>query len=274
MIPLESPAPPVSRAGLEHARPADVRAAIRNGLWRDNTKRLALGHHQANVTIVPGQFAFDFMRFCFRNPKPLPLLDVTEPGDPEPRKAAPGSDIRTDAGSYLVFREGKLAERVENLNKLWRADHVAFLTGCNLSLDRVMLDLQIPLPHLLSEDAFPAQYISSIPCVAAGVFGGHLVVSMRPIPDTLLTRVTEITSRFGLCHGAPVHIGDPSRIGIPDLIRVDWGKQNVIPAQHTPVFWACGITAQAVAMASRIPEVITHAPGRMFVTDLPVFESS
>lgn len=272
-MPLKSAAPPVDRADLEHAMPAEVRAAVRNGRWQGNTKRLALGHHQANVTIVPERYAFDFMRFCFRNPKPLPLLDVTEPGDPEPRKAAPGSDIRTDAGSYVVFRDGDLVERVANLDELWRADHVAFLTGCNLSLDQVMLESQVPLPHLLNEEAFPAQYISSIPCVAAGAFKGNLVVSMRPIPDALLTRVTEITSRFNLCHGAPVHIGDPDAIGIKNLSRVDWGKPNDIPAGHTPVFWACGITAQAAAIACRIPEMIAHAPGHMFVTDLPVLES-
>jgi uncharacterized protein YcsI (UPF0317 family) len=41
----------------------------------------------------------------------------------------------------------------------------------------------------------------------------------------------------------------------------------VLPGE-TPVFWACGVTPQAVAMRARPPLMITHAPGHMFVTDI------
>lgn len=260
----------LERRSLERASPAEVRRAIREGRWRSNTKRLALGHHQANVTIVPERHAFDFMRFCFRNPRPLPLLDVTEPGDPVPRKCAPDADIRTDVGEYLVVRDGQVAERRHSIAQIWREDHVAFLTGCNLSLDRVMLEAGMPLPHLQSEEAFPAQYRSSIECTPAGAFHGPVVVTLRPVPDALVVPLVELTSRHALCHGAPLHIGDPAAIGLRDLSRIDWGRQNAIPPGHTPMFWACGITAQAAAIASRIPEMIVHAPGRLFVTDLVV----
>src|SRR5690606_38137409 len=125
--------------------------------------------------------AFDFMRFCFYNPKALPLLDVCEPGDPTPAYAAPGADLRTDVGGYVILRNGEVAERVPTLVDHWRDDHVAFLTGCNLSLDRVMLESKVPLPHLVDEEAFPAQFRSSIPCVRSGPFHGPLVVSLRPV---------------------------------------------------------------------------------------------
>lgn len=263
----------VERQALEHASPREVRRAIREGRWRSNTKRLALGHHQANVTIVPEQHAFDFMRFCFRNPKPLPLLDVTEPGDPVPRKCAPDADLRTDVGEYLVLKNGEIAERASSLVKLWRKDHVAFLTGCNLSLDKVMLEARMPLPHLSSEEAFPAQYRSSIACVPAGVFRGPLVVSLRPISEAFVEPLATLTSRYALSHGAPVHVGDAAEIGIADLSKVDWGRENAIAPGCRTMFWACGITAQAAAIASRIPEMIVHAPGRMFVTDMVVKES-
>ena len=263
----------VTRAAFEHATPSEVRRAIRDGIWSTNTKRFALGHHQANVTIVPERHAFDFMRFCMRNPKALPLLDVTDPGDPVPHHVAPDGDVRTDCGEYCVLREGRLVERVRDLNSLWRDDHVAFFTGCNLSLDRAMLEAGIPLPHLVDEQAFPGQFRASIECRPAGVFRGPLVVSLRPIRNDLLVPVIELTSRYALSHGAPVHVGDPAAIGIADLATVDWGRPNAIPAGHTPVFWACGITAQAAALASGIPEIITHAPGRMFVTDLVVTPS-
>ena len=275
MPPSLSAAEPAApeRRRWEQASPAEVRRAIREGRWRSNTKRMALGHHQANVTIVPERYAFDFMRFCFRNPRPLPLLDVTEPGDPVPRKSAPDADIRTDVGGYLVLRDGQVAERRESIEEIWRKDHVAFLTGCNLSLDRVMLEAGMPLPHLQSEEAFPAQYRCSIECTPAGSFHGPVVVSLRPVPDALVAPLAELTSRYALCHGAPLHAGDPAAIGLRDLSNVDWGRKNSIPPGHTPMFWACGITAQAAAIASRIPEMIVHAPGRMFVTDLVVRES-
>lgn len=266
-----SPSPAtLARAELERARPSTVRAAVREGRWTGNTKRLALGFHQANVTILPASLAFDFMRFCQRNPRPLPLLDVTDPGDPVPRIAAPDADIRTDIPAYCVYRNGELVERVRDLRALWRPDHVAFLTGCNLSIDQVLLDAGIPFPHLVREDAFPAQYRSSIACKPAGAFEGPIVVSYRPVPEHLLLRVIELTSRYPLSHGAPAHVGDPARIGVTDLGKVDWGQPPRDEPGTIPAFWSCGITAQAAALAAKIPEMITHAPGHMFVTDLPV----
>jgi len=265
-------AAPLTRAELEHASGAEVRAAIRDGRWTGTTKRMALGREQANLTILPERYAFDFLRFCHRNPKPLPLLDVTDPGDPEPALVAPGADLRTDVAAYRIYRDGVPAGDVADLLQVWRPDHVAFLTGCNLSLDQVMLDTGIPLPHLLDEHAWPAQYVSSIPCRPAGAFHGTNVVSMRPVPEALLVKVIELTARFPRNHGAPLHVGDPRAIGITDLARVDWGRPNRVGPGTVPVFFACGITAQAVAMAARIPEMITHVPGRMFVTDVAVVD--
>ncbi|WP_291296281.1 D-glutamate cyclase family protein [Elioraea sp.] len=267
--------PPVlDREALSRAPPHAVREAIRERRWTGNTKRLALGFHQANVTIVPERHAFDFMRFCQRNPRSLPLLDVTDPGDPSPPIAAPGADLRTDIPAFCIYRNGVLAERVTDLSAVWRSDHVAFLTGCNLSMDQVLIEAGIAFPHLVREDAFPAQYRSSLAARAAGVFQGPVVLSYRPVPEAQLLRVIELTSRFPLCHGGPVHIGDPSRVGITDLAAIDWGRRPDPAPGTVPCFWACGITAQAAAEASGIPEMITHAPGHMFVTDLPVSDRS
>ena len=259
-----------SRADLERATAAEVRKAVRDGRWTGTSKRLALGREQANIVILAERHAFDFMRFCHRNPKPLFLIEVTEPGDPEPRLSAPGADLRTDVPAYRVYRDGEAVEDLTDIRHLWRDDHVAFLTGCNLSTDQVMLESGIPLPHLMREDAWPSQYISTLPCRPAGIFHGPQVVSMRPIPRNLLVKVIEITSRYPRSHGAPLHIGDPAAIGIADPDRVDWGKPNPVGPDAVPVFWACGITAQAVAHNIRIPEMITHKPGHMFVTDLAV----
>src|ERR1700730_12276337 len=154
---------PLVRADLAQVSAAEVRLAIRERRWTGTTTRLALGREQANLVILPERYAFDFMRFCLRNPKPLPLMEVTDSGDPEPKQIAPGADIRTDLAAYHVYRDGKFVEEVSDLRKLWRSDHVAFLTGCNLSLDQVMMEANIPLPHLIREDAWTSQYISNIP---------------------------------------------------------------------------------------------------------------
>jgi uncharacterized protein YcsI (UPF0317 family) len=256
------------REDLANASGRDVRAAARSGQWRRATHGLARGYVQANMAIVPKRYAFDFMLFCQRNPKPCPVIDVTDPGDPEARFAAPGSDVRVDLPGYRVFRDGELVAEVSEITDYWRSDSVAFLLGCSNSMDDVLLDARIPQRHLESEDGRISVYASNIMCAPAGIFRGPVVVTMRPIPQNRLVDAISITARYPMAHGAPVHVGDPRAIGIDDLSRVGWGKYNELRHDDIPVFWACGVTPQAVATKARIPEMITHAAGHMFVSDL------
>ena len=256
------------REDLANASGRDVRAAARSGQWRRATHGLARGYVQANMAIVPKRYAFDFMLFCQRNPKPCPVIDVTDPGDPEARFAAPGSDVRVDLPGYRVFRDGELVAEVSEITDYWRSDSVAFLLGCSNSMDDVLLEARIPQRHLESEDGRISVYTSDIMCAPAGIFRGPVVVTMRPIPQNRLVDAISITARYPMAHGAPVHVGDPRAIGIDDLSRVGWGKYNELRHDDVPVFWACGVTPQAVAAKARIPEMITHAAGHMFVSDL------
>ena len=256
------------RKDLANASGAEVRAAVRDRRWTRTTHGLAKGYVQANLAIVPEKYAFDFLRFCQRNPKPCPLLEVTDPGDPEASIVAPGSDLRTDLPGYRIYRDGKLINEVGSIQNMWRDDLVAFLLGCSLSFDEILLAAGIRQRHLDVEQGRISVYISSIQCIPAGVFHGPMVVSMRPIAKHHIVRVVEISSRYPIAHGSPVHIGDPQEIGISDITKVDWGRYNPITDDEISVFWACGVTPQAVAMASKIPEMITHSAGHMFVTDL------
>lgn len=257
-----------AREAFAQASGQEVRAAVRAGRWARATHGLARGYVQANLAIVPERFAFDFLRFCQRNPKPCPLLEVTDPGEPEAKCSAPGSDVRTDLPGYCVYRNGDLSEERHSIKDLWRPDHVAFLIGCSNSMDEVLLGAGIPQRHLEAEDGRISVYISNIPCEAAGVFHGPMVVSMRPIPKQLLAQTIELAARYPVAHGAPVHVGDAAEIGIEDLSKVQWGKFNAVAGDEVPVFWGCGVTPQAIAIACGIPEMITHAAGHMFVTDL------
>lgn len=260
----------IDKRSLKNASPTDVRAAARDGRLASATHGLARGHVQANLAILPERYAFDFLRFCIRNPKPCPLIEVTDPGVTEPRYAAPGADIRTDLPSYRIYRDGRLVEEVDSIEKHWRGGHVAFLLGCSNSFDEILVRNRIPQRHLEGDDGRISVYESNIQCEPAGIFHGPLVVTMRPIPAKDVVQTVELSSRYPIAHGGPVHIGDPTSIGIDNLEKVKWGRFNAPEVDDVPVYWACGVTPQAVALAAKIPEMITHAPGHMFVTDLRI----
>jgi uncharacterized protein YcsI (UPF0317 family) len=228
---------------------------------------MALGHVQANLVVVPRDLAFDFLLFCQRNPKPCPLLDVTDPGSPEPRVIAPGADIRTDIPRYRVFREGELVDEPTDLARWWRDDLVAFLIGCSFTFENALREAGVPVRHIEQGRNVP-MYRTNIACRPAGAFRGPMVVSMRPMTPAHGVTATRLCTRFPRAHGVPVHFGDPAAIGIRDLARPDFGDPVDIRGGETPVFWACGVTPQAVAMEARVPLLMTHKPGHMFVTDL------
>lgn len=252
---------------LAHATGLDVRHKARSGDLKSPTAGMALGFVQANLVVVPRDLAFDFLLFCQRNPKPCPLLDVTLAGDHEPRLVAPGADLRTDLPRYCIYKNGKLADEPESLTAYWRHDLVGFLLGCSFTFESALLQAGLPVRHL-EENCNVPMYRTSIPCRPAGTFHGPMVVSMRPMTPSQAIRAVQVCSRFPRAHGSPVHIGDPSAIGIRDLTRPDFGDPVDLRSDEVPVFWACGVTPQAVAMETKPPLLITHQPGCMFVTDL------
>ena len=251
------------------ATPAAVRDAIRAGAFRGHTAGLAPAYAQANLVVLPRELAYDFLLFCQRNPKPCPLLEVTDVGSPEPRLTAAGADLRVDVPRYRVYRAGAFVEEREEVRDLWRNDLVAFLLGCSFTFEGPLVEAGVPVRHLACGRNVP-MYRTDRPCLPAGRFHGPLVVTLRPIPAAQVVRAVQVTSRFPAVHGAPVHVGDPAALGIADLARPEWGDPPLIEPGDVPVFWACGVTPQAVAMAAKPDLMITHAPGHMFVTDVPV----
>ncbi|AYO31890.1 putative hydro-lyase [Biomaibacter acetigenes] len=245
----------------------DARKLIRERKWSGPTCGLALGYTQANLVILPKELAYDFLLFAYRNPKPCPILDVTDIGSHEPRGVAPGADLRTDIPKYRIYRKGQLELEVNDITSYWRDDFVAFLLGCSFTFEKALLENDIPVRHIEQGRNVP-MYITSIQTRPAGVFRGNMVVSMRPIPQDLVIRAVQVTSRFPAVHGAPVHIGEPSKIGIKSLDRPDFGDAVEIRDGEVPMFWACGVTPQAVAMKSKPEIMITHSPGHMFITDV------
>jgi uncharacterized protein YcsI (UPF0317 family) len=257
------------RSDLARLAP-DGRAArqlMRSGAYNGHTAGMAPGHVQANLAILPRREADDFLRFCQRNPKPCPLLAVSEPGDPLLPTLGEGLDLRSDLPRYRVWRDGELVDEVDDIAALWRDDLVGFAIGCSFSFEEALLEAGVPLRHV-AEGRNVAMYRTKLPTAPAGVFHGPMVVSMRPMKAADAIRAVQVTSRFPQVHGAPVHIGDPALIGIADLARPDFGDAVAVADDELPVFWACGVTPQSVVMAARPAFCITHAPGCMLVTDL------
>lgn len=252
---------------LTHATGAEVRAECRKGTLTGPTPGLALGYVQANLVILPKDWAFEFLLFCQRNPKPCPVLDVTEPGDPEAKLVAPGSDLRTDLPAYRVWRNGELVEEPHEITKYWRNDLASFVIGCSFTFENALLAAGVPVRHIEQNVNVP-MYRTNIGCKSAGRFGGPLVVSMRPLTPPQVVKATQICSRFPRAHGVPVHFGDPTTIGIRDINKPDYGDAVEIRAGEVPVFWACGVTPQAALEQAKPPFAITHKPGHMFLTDV------
>ena len=246
--------------------PSELRRMMRAGDLVRPTSGMAPGHVQANLAILPRDLAFDFLLFCQRNPRPCPLLEVIEAGEIEPHDFAPGADIRTDLPLYRVYEYGELTAEITDLTQIWRDDLVSFLLGCSFSFETALIRTGIEMRHMTCGTNVP-MFKTSIDTAAAGVFDGPMVVSMRPIPQEQIVRAVQVTSRFPAVHGAPVHVGDPAAIGIGDIYAPDFGEPVEFKDGETPVFWACGVTPQAVAMNAKPPLMITHAPGHMFITD-------
>ena len=255
------------RHDLGQLSPRELRQWARDGKWQGPTTGCCDGYVQANLVVVPQADAEDFLTFCHRNPQPCPLIEQTDPGNFEPSRSAPGADLRTDLPAYLLYRDGEVETELQDLLNIWNDDLVAFLLGCSFTFEAALLAAGVPLRHIEQAKNVP-MYITNVPCQPAGLFLGPLVVSMRPIPRHLVDRAVGVTACYPLAHGAPVHIGDPTAIGIADLERPDFGDAVDVRSDEVPVFWACGVTPQAAAMQAKPDIMITQLPGHMFVTDL------
>ncbi len=257
----------VSHADLVASCAADVRLAIRSGAYDGHTAGLAAGKLQCNLAILPEEYALDFLRFCQRNPKPCPLVGVSDSGDPSMPTLSHDIDIRTDVSKYRVFRGGALSEEVTDISAEWRDDLVTVALGCSFTFENALLRNGIPVRHIETRSNVP-MYRTNIDLVPAGRFGGQMVVTMRPIPEDQVAQAGKISSQFPQAHGAPIAVGDPAQIGIHDLAQPDWGDAVEIKEGEVPLYWACGVTPQNVLLDAGLPVCITHSPGHMLISDV------
>ncbi|MDH9160739.1 putative hydro-lyase [Staphylococcus succinus] len=252
---------------LQDQQPHTLRKMISDGQLTDHTSGMAKGFIQANVVILPSKYAYDFLKFCFKNPKTCPLLDVSETGETSFPIYGKEANICTEVAAYRIYRNGELIETTSNISHLFTKDMVSFLIGCSFTFEHALLAAGIPIRHLEEKHNVP-MYMTNIPANTSGQFKGNITVSMRPMTMQQAIKATEITTHFNNVHGAPLHIGNPEEIGINNITQPDFGEPVTIKDNEVPVFWGCGVTPQSVALDAKPELMITHAPGHMFITDI------
>ena len=248
-------------------KPSDFRQLVREGGHTGPTAGICPGYAQANLVILPRELAYDFLLFAQRNPKSCPILEVSDTGSRYLKEIAPGADIAKDIPRYRIYEHGVMTGEYTDVSAFWHDDLVSFLIGCSFSFEGELMEADVSVRHIEEGRNVP-MYITNIPCQPAGEFQGNMVVSMRPLPYDQIVKSVLVTGSMPKVHGAPVHIGDPAAIGIRDIHTPDFGDSVTIRPGEVPVFWPCGVTPQAVLMASKPAFAITHAPGHMLVTDV------
>lgn len=253
----------------QNMTPLQLRHKIRAGEFTGNTSGYSRGFVQGNLCILPADWANDFLQFCTANPKPCPLIGMaSKPGDYRIPKLGEDLDIRSDIPSYRIFENGELVNEVNDVRDIWRDDLVAFVLGCSFSFEEALIDDGLEIRNVTEAVNVP-MYRTSIDCSSAGRFSSKMVVSMRPMVPADAIRAIQICTRFPAVHGAPIHFGDPDKIGIEDIMQPEFGDAVTINAGEVPVFWACGVTPQVAVEQAKPPFCITHSPGCMLVSDLP-----
>lgn len=247
--------------------PCEVRKLIKEQKITGQTSGMCAGYAQANLCILPKDLAFDFLLFCTRNPRPCPILEVGDAGSRLIKTMADNADVATDFPKYRVWKNGVLTEEKTDISDIWQDDFIYFLIGCSFSFEAELLEAGIPVRHIEEGRNVP-MFNTNIELQKAGIFGGNMVVSMRPIPYDLVVKAVNVTAAMPRVHGAPIHIGSPELIGIKDISKPDYGDAVTIKDGEIPVFWPCGVTPQNAVMNAKPSLAITHSPGHMFITDV------
>ena len=249
-----------------HQTPAQVRAVIRRGEIDFPTAGMCAGYAQANLVILPPEYAADFEEYTRLNPFPCPVLEIVK-GSPITHAMGEGASLVTDIPRYRVYENGVFTKELTDASAYWKEGYVGFLIGCSFSFEEALLAAGIPVRHIEQGCNVP-MFKTSIATKKAGPFEGPMVCSMRPMTPEQARRAYEITAAMPNVHGAPVQIGHPEAIGVADVMKPDYGDPVEIREGEIPVFWPCGVTPQAAVENAKPPIVITHAPGHMFITDI------
>ena len=248
--------------------PAEVREIIRKGDIDFPTAGMCRGYAQANLIILPPEYAADFEKFAELNPFPCPILEIIKGEQPLTHAMGEGGNICSDIPRYRIYRDGVWdGETLTDVTEYWKQGYVGFLIGCSFSFEDALMKEGIEVRHIAQGRNVP-MYKVGIQTVKAGPFEGPMVCSMRPMTPENAQKAYDITVKMPNVHGAPVHMGPAEGVGVKDVMKPDYGDAVDIYEGEIPVFWPCGVTPQAAVENAKPPIAITHAPGHMFITDI------
>lgn len=246
--------------------PKEVREKIEKGEITFPTAGMCRGYAQANLVILPPEYAKDFYDYAMKNPFPCPVLEVLQ-HSPKTKQMGENGDITTQIPRYRIYEHGVMTQEVTDVSQYWGEGYVGFLLGCSFSFEEALIKAGIEIRHI-TEGCNVPMYKTKIQTERAGDFYGPMVCSMRPMTPENAIIAREITSKYPNVHGAPIHMGDPAEIGVSNIAQPDYGDPVTIAEGEIPVFWPCGVTPQAAIEQAKPSIVITHAPGHMFITDV------
>ena len=229
--------------------PAEVRALCRDGVIDFPTAGMCRGYAQANLVILPPEYAADFEEFAKKNPFPCPILEIIK-GTPDTHAMGEGGNICTDIPRYRIYENGVFTKELTDV-----------------SFEETLIKEGIEIRHISQGRNVP-MFKTNIQTVPVGPFSGPMVCSMRPMIPENAQKAYDITVKMPNVHGAPVQMGNPEEVGVMDVMKPDYGEAVDIYEGEIPVFWPCGVTPQAAIENAKLPIVITHAPGHMFITDI------
>ena len=246
---------------------AAARVRIRAGEHVGPTSGLAPGFAQANLVVLPADDALDFLRFCVRNPKPCPLLEVTDTGSPHPATLATDADLRTDVPRYRVFRDGELVDEPTDLARLLARRPGGFparlLVHLRMGAGRRRAAARPPSAGRQRPDVRHESPVRSRRAVRRPAGGVDAAVRARRHP-----RAVEISARFPAMHGGPVHVGDPTALGIADLDAPDFGDPVRIASGRGSGL--LGVRRDAAGRRTRGAPVAGHLPRARATCSSPI----
>ena len=246
----------------------EIRKRIRLEHYSNHTSGLAANKLQANIVILPNEYANDFFNFCKLNPKACPLVSQTKLNTPYFESLGNDIDIRYDVPLYNIYKNGDLVTSVQNIKEHWDDNFIAFAIGCSFSFENALLNAGLEIDHIKNNKVVP-MYRTNIKNKKSGPFNSEMVVSMRIFNQKDINKVRQVSGNFSFAHGDPIHIGNPIEIGIENILSPDWGDSPRKKYDYEEyIFWACGVTPQNAIIEAKIPFCITHTPGHMVITDI------
>lgn len=249
--------------------PKNLRHFCRTNQFEHLTNGFCPGYQQANLIIIPKQYAYDFLLYCNRNKSLFTLIEATDIGSFEPYSAAFNADLRTDLPKYKLMDLGMFVADMDNISEVWEEDFVSFLISDTSNFDYVLRMHDVPIRYA-EENLQPPIYQTTLQSSLTNDFFSPIMVQMYPMMKETMIKAIELAEKYPNQFVKPIHFGNSHDIGIKDLKDPLHGDYLPIHEGEIPVFWPSPYTAVTALINSKIKTAIVNDRGFCFVTDIKI----